>query len=65
MIPHEQPLLTDQQLRNASLDQIEDLVQRINLALQARGIPGLVWNMTPEDRSEPSDPLDPNAFGSV
>jgi hypothetical protein len=65
MIPHEQQLLTDQQLRDASLDQIEDLVQRINLALQARGMPGVVRSTPPEDRSEPSDPLDPNAFVSV
>jgi hypothetical protein len=42
VLPHEDPLLTDQQLRGASLDQLEDLVQRINLALQERGIPGLV-----------------------
>jgi hypothetical protein len=27
----------------------EDLVQRINLALQERGLPGLVWRQTPED----------------
>jgi hypothetical protein len=65
MLPHERQLLTDQQLRDASLDQIEDLVQRINLTLQGRGMPGVVWSMPPEDRSEPSDPLDPNAFGSV
>jgi hypothetical protein len=42
LLPHEDPLLTDQQLRDASLDQLEDLVQRINLALQERGMPGLV-----------------------
>jgi len=65
MIPHEQQLLTDQQLRDASLDQIEDLVQRINLTLQGRGMPGVVWSTAPEDRPEPSDPLDPNTFGSV
>ena len=59
MLPHEQQLLTDQQLRDASVDQIEDLVQRINLVMQERGVPGLVWRTTPEDRPEPSDRLDP------
>ena len=47
MLPHESPLLTDQELRDASLDQIEDLVQRVNLALQERGMPGLVWQQSP------------------
>jgi hypothetical protein len=65
MLPHESPLLTEQQLRDASLDQIEDLVQRLNLALQERGIPGLVWGTPPEDQPSPSDPLDPNSFGAV
>ena len=61
MLPHEESLLTDQQLREASLDQLEDLVQRINLALQERGMPGLVWRQTPEDGPRASDPADPGA----
>jgi hypothetical protein len=65
MLPHERQLVTDQQLRDASVDQIEDLVQRINLMMRMRGLPGVVWRTTPEDRSGPSDPLDPNSFGSV
>ncbi len=47
MLPHERPLLTDQQLREASLDQLEDLVQRVNLALRERGMPALVWQQPP------------------
>ena len=47
--PNEGPLLTDQQLRDASLDQLEDLVQRANLALRERGMPGLVWQQPPAD----------------
>jgi hypothetical protein len=39
---HESPLLTDQQIRDASPDQLEDLVEQINLALRERGLPGLV-----------------------
>ena len=61
MLPHEEPLLTDQQLREASVEQIEDLVQRINLALQQRGMPG-VWRQTPEDQPRASDPADPGAL---
>ena len=60
MLPHEDPLLTDQQLRDASVEQIEDLLQRMNLALQERGMPGLVWRQTPEeDQPKASDPADP------
>lgn len=64
MRPHEQPLLTDQQLRNASPDQIEDLVQCINLMMQMRGMPGLVWKTSAEDQTRPSDRLDPGTIGS-
>ena len=57
MLPHERKLLTDQQLRDASMDQIEDLVQRINLMLQGRGELGqLVWHRTPEDRTGEDHP---------
>jgi hypothetical protein len=50
MLPHERKLLTDRQLKEASRDQIEDLVQRLNLIWQARGEPGqLVWSLRPED----------------
>ena len=62
LLPHEDPLLTDQQLRDASIDQLEDLVQRINLALQERGMPALVWRQTPEDGPRASDPADPGAL---
>jgi hypothetical protein len=65
MIPHEQQLLTDPQLRDASLDQIEDLVQRINLALQGRGMPGVVWSTLPENRPTLADPPSPDTIGSV
>lgn len=49
MPPHKSPLLTDRALREASLDRIEDLVQRVNLVLQERGMPGLVWQQPPDD----------------
>jgi hypothetical protein len=68
LLPHEEPLLTDKQLRDASLDQLEDLVQRINLALHERGMPVLVWQQEPNHSAEeqrhapePSDPADPRS----
>jgi hypothetical protein len=64
MLPHERQLFTDQQLRNASVDQIEDLVQRMNLMMQERGLPGLVWSTSPEDRPDRFDSLDPGNIGS-
>jgi hypothetical protein len=62
VLPHEDPLLTDQQLRDASLDQLEDLVQRINRALQQRGMTGLVWRQAYEDEAPPHDPSDPGVL---
>ncbi len=49
---HESPLLTDQQARDASPDQLEDLVEQINLALRGlalreRGLPGLARDQQP------------------
>jgi hypothetical protein len=64
MLPHERELLTDQQLRDASVDQIEDLVQRINLVMKERGEPGLVWRTTSEYQPDRFDPLDPGNAGS-
>ena len=66
MVSHNEQLLTDEQLRNASLEQIEDLVQTINLALQQRGIDGLVWqrSRTGEGRPTLSAPDDPGTVGS-
>jgi hypothetical protein len=58
-------LLTDGQLKQASIDQIEDVVHRINLVLQERGLPGqLLWHRTSEDQAGEdhpgrSDPFDP------
>jgi hypothetical protein len=52
LLPHEEPLLTDKQLWDASLDQLEDLVQRINVALQERGMPVLVWQQEPGHSAE-------------
>ncbi len=47
MDAHESPLLTDQQVREASPGQLENLVEQINLALRERGLPGLVRDQQP------------------
>ena len=67
MLPHERKLLTDQQLRDASRDQIEDLVQRLNLILREREERGqLVWSLTSEEPTMENparpDPFDPPTF---
>ena len=63
MLPHEKPLLTDAQLRQASIDQIEDLVHRLNVVLRERRLAHLVWQRAHEEDeprpSHPSDPFDP------
>jgi hypothetical protein len=62
LLPHERPLLTDQQLRDASRDQIEDLVQRLNLMLQERREPGVVWQRSPEEQAGEDDPARSDPF---
>ena len=51
-------LLTDQQLEDATTDEIDDLVERIDKVLQSRGEPGIVRRQ-PDGLPEPSDPADP------
>jgi hypothetical protein len=53
-------LLTNQQLEDATTDQIDDLVDRIDKVLQSRGELGIVRRQ-PNGVPEPSDPADPNA----
>jgi hypothetical protein len=53
-------LLTDQQLEDATTDEIDALVERIDKVLQSRGEPGIVRRQ-PNGLPEPSDPADPNA----
>jgi hypothetical protein len=52
-------LLTDQQLRDASYEQLQDLIARVDLLLRSKGQPGLTLH-PPED-PEPTDPADPGA----
>ena len=63
MLPDDQQLLTDKQLRDASDDQLQDLIARLDLLLRSKGQPGLTTR-SPEDRRhapKPSDPAGPGA----
>ena len=63
MLPEDQQLLTDQQLRDASYEQLQDLIARIDLLLRSKGQPGLTLRPPEDERDapEPSDPADPRA----
>jgi hypothetical protein len=52
MLPHEKPLLRDDDLREASFEQIWDLVVRINSTLKDRGHQGLTWEQPLTDPPE-------------
>jgi len=66
MAIHLEQLLTDQQLKEASPEQINDLVHRIDMTLQMRGEFGLVRRQHDElyEPTDPSFPLDPGTIGS-
>ena len=55
----EEELLSDKELREASDEQIRNLIARIDLVLQGRGEPGITVRRQPEDQPRPSDPSDP------
>lgn len=63
MVPHDEQLLTDKQLREASAEQINDLIARIDLLLQRRGEGGLVRRPA-TDRPMPADPLGPGTLSA-
>jgi hypothetical protein len=61
LLPDDQQLLTDQQLRDASDEQLQDLIARIDMLLRTKGQPGLTVRppQKQSDIPEPSDPADP------
>jgi hypothetical protein len=66
VLPPEEELLSDKELRDASAEQIQNLIARIDLMLRGRGQPGIMVRQPPEEQPEtpePSDPADPNAGG--
>jgi hypothetical protein len=70
LLPDDQQLLSDQQLRDASEEQLQDLIARLDLLLRSKGQPGLALPPRKDERgtpepSDPSDPLeDPGTIGS-
>lgn len=52
MLSANEQLLTDKQLRDASPEQIWDLIARINIMLQRNGEPGLVRREAEETRKD-------------
>ena len=70
MLPDDEQLLSDKQLRDASEEQLQDLIARLDLLLRSKGQPGLMLH-PPEDEpdtpepTEPSDPRgDPGTIGT-
>jgi hypothetical protein len=63
VLPDDQQLLTDKQLRDASDEQVQDLIARLDLLLRSKGQPGLTTRSPEEPRHIPetSDPADPGA----
>ena len=63
MLPEDQQLLTDQQLRDASSEQLQDLIARVDLLLRSKGQPGLTLHSPEDERDtpEPTDPAEPGA----
>jgi hypothetical protein len=58
MLPDNEELLSDKQLREATNEQLWNLIARIDLLLQGRGDPGIAVRST-EDEPRASDPADP------
>ena len=60
MLPEDQQLLTDKQLRDASEEQVQDLIARVDLLLRSKGQPGLTLHppkMSPTRQSLPIPPI--------
>jgi hypothetical protein len=66
LLSEDQQLLSDQQLREASFEQLQDLIARLDLLLRSRGQPGLTLHPPEDGRDtpEPADPADPGTIGS-
>ena len=66
MLPEDQQLLSDQQLRDASDEQLQDLIARLDLLMRSKGQPGLALHSPEDERDtqEPTDPSDPGTIGS-
>ncbi len=63
LLPEEQPLLTDQQLRDTSNEQLQDLIARVDLLLRSKRQSGLTLHPPEDEREipEPPNPVEPDA----
>jgi hypothetical protein len=57
-------VLSDQQLRDASFEQLQDLIARVDLLLRSKGQPGLMLH-PPEDEPETPEPADRSDPGTI
>ena len=66
LLPDDQQLLSDQQLRDASDEQLQDLIARVELLLRSKGRPGLALHPPEDERvtPEPDDLSDPGTIGT-
>jgi len=66
LLPEDQQLLSDQQLRDASDEQLQDLITHVDLLLRSKGQPGLTLHPPDDERNttEPVDPPDPSTMGT-
>jgi hypothetical protein len=63
LLPDNEELLSDKQLREATNEQLWNLIARIDLLLKGRGDPGIAVRSTedaPEDQPHASDPAHPD-----
>ena len=69
LLSEDQQLLSDQQLRDASDEQLQDLIARVDLLLRSKGQLGLTLHPPEDERdipepTDPSDSLDPGTIGT-
>jgi len=66
LLPDDQRLLSDKQLRDAPEEQLQDLIARLDLLLWSKGRPGLTLHAPEDERDtpEPTDPSDPGTIGT-
>jgi hypothetical protein len=67
LLREDQQLLSDQQLRDASDEQLQDLIARLDLLMRSKGQPGLALHPPKDEHGipEPTDPSDPRDPGTI
>ena len=62
MLPKDQRPLSDQQLRVASDEQLQDLIARVDLLLRSKGQSGLPLDPSEDERDTPGLPIPQTRF---